>query len=341
EANANYSAMKSAADFDVTMTKAQLRSSAPNSGMNLGNTIRQRMADIYLNPKLRRGYTQDELDQMRSIVEGTPLTNTGRMASNILGGGGGLGSAITGLVTHGVAPVAGYTLRRMVNSATTRAARQINEAVRARSPLGQQMGANLNQRALPRPSVVLPTVGATGSDAISMLPNGPVPASADTDENRRLGGRLTQQKHGGKVKNKTYAHGLANGGPAELGILGSSVQGPLDLTKKMGTHANWQKFESEARPSTNVEDERGRFPTIPQALDEDHQDLNNALTDVLYRADGGAVKDKVAKAKVHYRVGSKDRHCSICTMWKPPHGCSAVKGTIAPKGVCDLYKPKH
>ena len=64
EANANYAAMSRAADLDTRMIRAQLRASAANSGMNIGNTIRQRMADILVNPKLQRGFSADEIAQM-------------------------------------------------------------------------------------------------------------------------------------------------------------------------------------------------------------------------------------------------------------------------------------
>jgi hypothetical protein len=67
KANANYSAMKTSADFDARLVRSQLRAAAADSGMNVGNTIRQRMADVLINPKLRRGFTLDELAGKVSI----------------------------------------------------------------------------------------------------------------------------------------------------------------------------------------------------------------------------------------------------------------------------------
>jgi hypothetical protein len=65
-------------------------------------------------------------------------------------------------------------------------------------------------------------------------------------------------------------------------------------------------------------------------------------------AHGGAIKResespvKVSKFKAHYQMHSRQRQrqCHLCTMFQPPRGCSAVSGTIAPHGVCDLFRAK-
>jgi hypothetical protein len=63
--------------------------------------------------------------------------------------------------------------------------------------------------------------------------------------------------------------------PQQLGIVGSSLSGPLQLTQDMGKHADWDKFESEARPSTNVEDDRNR----PKSLKEKYNNAIDSATD--------------------------------------------------------------
>lgn len=49
---------------------------------------------------------------------------------------------------------------------------------------------------------------------------------------------------------------------------------------------------------------------------------------------------KSSKKEANYRKGNVSRHCSMCTMWKPPAACTAVKGTIKPGDLCDYYKKK-
>jgi hypothetical protein len=49
---------------------------------------------------------------------------------------------------------------------------------------------------------------------------------------------------------------------------------------------------------------------------------------------------KETKAASDYRTGSAARHCSICTMWQPPNGCTKVAGTISPQGLCDYFEKK-
>lgn len=50
--------------------------------------------------------------------------------------------------------------------------------------------------------------------------------------------------------------------------------------------------------------------------------------------------DKSSKAVAHYRQGTEERHCGICTMFREPHSCTAVAGSIAPNGVCDYFKER-
>lgn len=57
-------------------------------------------------------------------------------------------------------------------------------------------------------------------------------------------------------------------------------------------------------------------------------------------AHGGSVEQKATKAKAHYRGGTQQKHCRICSMFRGPHGCTAVKGQISPHGVCDYFERK-
>lgn len=148
EANANYAAAERAAELDRKITRAQLRASAANSGMNVANTIRQRMADILLTPALQRGYSPEELRHMERLVRGSALENSLRYAGNLMGGGGGLGQAVIGMGALGSAyatgnpelaalPVLGAGARMASNRLTLQNAARLNAMARARSPLGR------------------------------------------------------------------------------------------------------------------------------------------------------------------------------------------------------------
>ena len=63
--------------------------------------------------------------------------------------------------------------------------------------------------------------------------------------------------------------------PRLLGVLGTSLQGPMTLTANMGRRANWEKFQAEARPSTNVEDDRNR----PKSFKEKYDNTIDQATD--------------------------------------------------------------
>jgi hypothetical protein len=142
EARGNYSAAKRAESIDNKTIQAELRAAAANSGQNVANTVRQRMADILLKPKEQRGFSENELSQMEEIVRGSKSGNALRAAGNLLGGGGGLGAAVSagigGLVTGGpgaVAPVVGFGLKQLSNRLTLKQTERLSEAIRMRAPL--------------------------------------------------------------------------------------------------------------------------------------------------------------------------------------------------------------
>ena len=145
-ARANYGAAMRAQTIDRKLTTAELRAAAANSGMNVGNTIRQRIADILVNPAKQAGYSADELAQMKRIVEGTRTQNIIRGVGNLLGGGGGLGavaSAAAGAMATGgpgaIAPVVGYGLKMLQNSLSLRQVEKLSELIRSRSPLAGRL----------------------------------------------------------------------------------------------------------------------------------------------------------------------------------------------------------
>lgn len=129
---------------------ARLRAAAANSGQNLDNAIRSRVASLLLDPKKIAGFSKSEVALLTKVAEGTATRNMIRDAGNILGGGGGLGaflSAAVGGMVGGAAGgplgvAAGVTLptlgrggKAIANALTTNALRKADEAVRMRSPL--------------------------------------------------------------------------------------------------------------------------------------------------------------------------------------------------------------
>ena len=49
---------------------------------------------------------------------------------------------------------------------------------------------------------------------------------------------------------------------------------------------------------------------------------------------------KATKKGADYRQGSDKKRCGNCTMFRPPHDCTAVKGIISKWAVCDYFKRK-
>lgn len=134
---------------------AELRAAATNSGQNIGNALRQRLASLLTDPKKSRGFSQDELDSIRQVVQGTAASNTLRKVGNMLGGGGGLGHSIIGAMGAGIGyhlgggegaiggaavlPLIGSGARSSYNSLVGSQVSAADQLIRMRSPLYQQM----------------------------------------------------------------------------------------------------------------------------------------------------------------------------------------------------------
>lgn len=157
DANANYAAAKRAETVQGKLDQAEYRSQAANSGKNIDNATRQRMVDILTNPRLRAGFSPEEIAQLERIVEGTAVGNTARHIGNVLGGGGGLGQlaamgaaggagaamsgGTAGLAAAAIPPILGTVAKGVENASTARQVRILDEMIRNRSPLGQAAAA--------------------------------------------------------------------------------------------------------------------------------------------------------------------------------------------------------
>lgn len=149
EANGNYTIAKLAERLQGKVDAAELQAASANSGANLENALRQRVKDILKSERLRRGFTSRELIEMQKIVRGTASANVIRALGNILGGGGGIGTVISGgagalaggPVGAVLAPAAGFALKKVGGRMTESSLARLDEMIRARAPLNKSAAA--------------------------------------------------------------------------------------------------------------------------------------------------------------------------------------------------------
>ena len=135
------------------LERAQVRAQAANSGRNLDNTIRSKVASLLEKPKEVSGFSDKELDALGGVVNGGPARNTARYIGNLLGGGGGIGQAGIGIAGVGtgaavggpagaavgaIPAVAGVTSKAIANALAKRSLSKVDELVRTRSPLYEE-----------------------------------------------------------------------------------------------------------------------------------------------------------------------------------------------------------
>ncbi len=151
DADANYAAGKRSEDITGRVERADIRAGAVNSGQNVGNTIRQRMADILTRKGQDRGYTEAELSTIEGLVKGGAAENTLRNVGGALGGSGGLAASPHVLAGGAAAlatgnplmlgisalPLAGMGMKSGAEAITRSKVGKLDQATRERSPLYQ------------------------------------------------------------------------------------------------------------------------------------------------------------------------------------------------------------
>jgi hypothetical protein len=157
EARANYAAGARSNTINGVQDAADLRAAAANSGANSGNALRSRVASLILNPKASAGFNPDEIAALQGVTEGTPTSNAARTLGNLLGGGGGMHGAMTGVTgatmgyeAGGVpgailgagAPIVGVGAKALDNSLTAGRLSAADTMVRQRSPLFDALSAD-------------------------------------------------------------------------------------------------------------------------------------------------------------------------------------------------------
>jgi hypothetical protein len=179
EARGNYAAASRSETLDKLAEKADRQAAVANSGLNLDNTLRQRVNSLLNDPKKIRGFSDEEKAALNEVAMGTPSRNAIRYASNLLGGGGGLGAVTAGLASGilgaaaggpvgaalgGVPPVVGLLAKKYSAGATRNALESANELVRQRSPMYEGI---LSQQP---PSIPLPDYYRLGMPLLSQSP---------------------------------------------------------------------------------------------------------------------------------------------------------------------------
>lgn len=106
EADKNWASAKKSELLTDTEDAAALRAAAANSGQNAGNSTRQRIASLLLNPKTASRFNSSETEALESVVKGNRSENVTRYLGNLLGGGGGMAQALTALGTGSSAMMA-------------------------------------------------------------------------------------------------------------------------------------------------------------------------------------------------------------------------------------------
>jgi hypothetical protein len=147
QARGDYAAARQSENIDDKLVSAELRAASTNSGQNVANTIRQRMAAVVDPTKTKEviGLRPDEIDAAEAIARGTKPQNALRAAGNYLrtlhGGtiGATIGAAIGGAPGAAIGATAvpglGAILKGVSNKMTIKQAQRLSEMIRSRAPL--------------------------------------------------------------------------------------------------------------------------------------------------------------------------------------------------------------
>ena len=165
-ARGNYAAAMRSDKLTGVADASDLRAAAANSGMNLDNSIRQRVVSILNSPKQSAGFSPDELAALNQVARGTAPRNVLRWVGNLFGGGGGLGAVASGGVSGAIGdaaggpilgaiagagvPAAGFAAKQLANALASKSLSAADELVRQRSPLyGDMQRARVPLRVAP------------------------------------------------------------------------------------------------------------------------------------------------------------------------------------------------
>src|SRR5262249_35913868 len=140
-------AMKRGETIEGKLDAANQQTGRAGSGANINNATRQQISQVLRSPKLRRGFSTEELDAMRQLVMGTKAGNVARNVGKlspegVVSGTLGieLGHLATGNIAHGLlVPALGKVAKIFGDRSTAKQAERLSQMVRARSPLGRTL----------------------------------------------------------------------------------------------------------------------------------------------------------------------------------------------------------
>jgi hypothetical protein len=140
------------------LERAENRAKAANSGLNLDNTIRSKVAAALEKPKEVSGLSDGEIAALNGVVGGGPVRNASRRVANWMGGGGGamqtlatgtgagIGASVGGLpgafIGASIPASIGAGSKAIANALAKRSLNKADELMRKRSPLYQERVAN-------------------------------------------------------------------------------------------------------------------------------------------------------------------------------------------------------
>lgn len=101
------------------------------------------------------------------------------------------------------------------------------------------------------------------------------------------------------------------------------------------TGRTWDKHQDAMKPWIKADEKEKITDPPPDLLKLPYQGTPEAKEVGAAKSQGG----KVSKASVHYRLGSSDKRCGNCSMYRN-HICSLVCGVIDPAMVCDRWEAK-
>ena len=159
-ARGNWRGFKTSSGVTDAIDAARIGAAGEHSGKNLGNRTRQSFQQYVKTPQGERklfGATPQQLNAIEEVATGDRTTNVLRSTSNLLGGGGGMGQAVSGGISSGigalVAPfvglspttgamvgggtsvIGGKIARGAANARTARQAEEVATGIRQSTPL--------------------------------------------------------------------------------------------------------------------------------------------------------------------------------------------------------------
>jgi hypothetical protein len=153
-ARGNYAAAARSGKLQGVEERAELGAAKANSGFNTDNAVRQRADAIVSKPREAAGFSKEEREALKEIIRGGFVRNSLRTAGNVMGGGGGLGAAVSGAIggaaggavggPAGIAigaatPLVGMAAKGTANRMALGELGSLDAATRMRSPLYQEM----------------------------------------------------------------------------------------------------------------------------------------------------------------------------------------------------------